>query len=180
MRKVSVPVVLLAIVVLTLAAAPADAQGNNRRFVTSLRGFEEVPAISTLGRGRFEATLDEDGTEMSYSLVYSNLTGNVLQAHIHFAQEGVNGGIMVFLCSNLGNGPAGTPPCPAPGTEVEGTITAASVIGGTGSAVNQGIPMGQLGPVLRAIRGGVAYVNVHTNVYPGGEIRGQLDFRGRP
>ncbi|HYO13309.1 MAG TPA: CHRD domain-containing protein [Thermoanaerobaculia bacterium] len=176
MRKVSVPVLLLAIIILTLAAAPADAQGNNRRFVTNLRGFEEVPAISTLGRGRFEATLSEDGTEMDYSLVYSNLTGNVLQAHIHFGQEGVNGGIMVFLCTNLGNGPAGTPPCPSPGTEVEGTIVAADVI----AIASQGIPAGQLGPVLRAIRGGVAYVNVHTNVYPGGEIRGQLDFRGRP
>jgi CHRD domain len=177
MRKVSIPVLLLAILVLTIAAVPAEAQGNNRRFTTNLRGFEEVPAISTLGRGRFEATVSEDGTEMDYSLVYSNLTGNVLQAHIHFAQEGVNGGIMVFLCSNLGNGPAGTPACPAPGTEVEGTIVAADVISG---AASQGIPPGQLGPVLRAIRGGVAYVNVHTNVYPGGEIRGQLDFRGRP
>jgi hypothetical protein len=177
MRKVMIPVLLLALLALTVAADPADAQGNNRRFVTSLRGFEEVPAISTLGRGRFEATLDEDGTEMSYRLVYSNLTGNVLQAHIHFAQEGVNGGIMVFLCSNLGNGPEGTPACPSPGTEVEGTITAADVIGGASA---QGIPPGQLGPVLRAIRGGVAYVNVHTNVYPAGEIRGQLDFRGRP
>ena len=179
MSKVSVPVLLLAIIVLTVAASPADAQGNNR-FVTNLRGFEEVPAISTLGRGRFEATVSADGSEMDYSLVYSNLTGNVLQAHIHFAQEGVNGGIMVFLCSNLGNGPAGTPACPSPGTEVEGTITAADVIGGAGSAAGQGIPAGQLGPVLRAIRGGVAYVNVHTNVYPSGEIRGQLDFRGRP
>ncbi|MFP5286300.1 MAG: CHRD domain-containing protein [Thermoanaerobaculia bacterium] len=177
MRKVSIPVLLLAILVLTLAAVPAGAQGNNRRFTTSLRGFEEVPAISTLGRGQFEATLDEDGTEMSYRLVYSNLTGNVLQAHIHFAQEGVNGGIMVFLCSNLGNGPAGTPACPAPGTPVEGTVDAADVIAG---AASQGIPPGQLGPVLRAMRGGVTYVNVHTNVYPAGEICGQLDFRGRP
>lgn len=176
MRKVSVPVLLLAIIALTLAAAPADAQGNNR-FVTNLRGFEEVPAISTLGRGRFEATVSADGTEMDYSLVYSHLTGNILQSHIHFAQEGVNGGIMVFLCSNLGNGPAGTPACPAPGTEVEGTIMAADIIAG---AASQGIPAGQLGPVLRAIRGGVAYVNVHTDVYPAGEIRGQLDFRGRP
>lgn len=177
MRKVSVPVLLLAIIVLTLAAAPADAQGNNRRFVTNLRGFEEVPAISTLGRGRFEATVSEDGSEMDYSLVYSNLTGNILQSHIHIGQEGVNGGIMVFLCTNLGNGPAGTPACPSPGTEVTGTITAADVVS---AAVAQGIPPGQLGPVLRAMRGGVTYVNVHTNVYPAGEIRGQLDFRGRP
>jgi hypothetical protein len=177
MRKVSVPVLLLAIIVLTLAAAPADAQGNNRRFVTNLRGFEEVPAISTLGRGRFEATVSEDGSEMDYSLVYSNLTGNVLQAHIHLGQEGVNGGIMVFLCTNLGNGPAGTPACPSPGTEVSGTIVAADVVA---AAAAQGIPAGQLGPVLRAMRGGVTYVNVHTNVYPAGEIRGQLDFRGRP
>jgi CHRD domain len=31
--------------------------------------------------------------------------------------------------------------------------------------------------VLRAIRAGIVYANVHTDQLPGGSIRGQLDFR---
>jgi len=78
-------------------------------------------------------------------------------------------GFSVFLCSNLGNGPAGTPKCPQSG-QVTGTITAAQVIGPEG----QGISPGEFGELLRAIRAGVAYVNVHSDNFPAGEIRGQL------
>jgi hypothetical protein len=81
----------------------------------------------------------------------------------------VNGGISVFLCSNLGNGPAGTQPCPPSGT-VTGTIRPVDVIGPTG----QGIAPGEFAELVTALRDGVAYANVHSNVWPGGEIRGQL------
>jgi hypothetical protein len=33
--------------------------------------------------------------------------------------------------------------------------------------------------VLKAMRAGVAYANVHTGAFPGGEIRGQIGGRGR-
>lgn len=55
---------------------------------------------------------------------------------------------MIFLCTNLGNGPAGTQACPADPGEISGTITAANV--GSG-AVNQGIGPGGLGAVVRAM-----------------------------
>jgi hypothetical protein len=48
------------------------------------------------------------------------MEGDVLPTHIHLGQHGVNGGISVFLCTNLGNGPAGTPTCP--GGEIRGQI----------------------------------------------------------
>jgi glucose-1-phosphate thymidylyltransferase len=70
----------------------------------------------------------------------------VLQAHIHFGQPGVNGGIVTLLCTNLGNGPAGTPLCPASGT-VTGTISAATVVG---AAAAQRIAAGELAEVIRA------------------------------
>jgi hypothetical protein len=80
----------------------------------------------------------------------------------------------VFLCSNLGNGPAGTASCPGTTSgEVTGTITAAQVIG----PVPQGITAGEFDELLEAIRAGVAYVNVHTSTFPAGEIRGQLPKR---
>ena len=98
----------------------------------------------------------------------------MLQSHIHFGQPSVNGGIAAFLCTNLGNGPAGTPVCPqpAPGKSatVEGTIRAMNVVGPTA----QGIEPGQFAELVNAIRGGVTYVNLHSTRWPNGEIRGLL------
>ena len=174
MRKAMVPMILLSIVVLA-AAAPVHAQGGTA--VARLRAFDEVPALSTPAGGFFTATINEDGTELNWELRYFNMEGNVTQAHLHFAQKGVNGGIMVFLCSNLGNGPFGTQVCPADNGTVSGTIRAIDIIGG---AAAQGIAPGELFSVLRGIRGGVVYANVHTTVFPGGEIRGQLLFTPTP
>jgi hypothetical protein len=96
----------------------------------------------------------------------------VTQAHIHLAQEGVNGGIVLFLCSNLPDPPPDTPPCPGPHEgEVTGTLTAADVL----AAPDQLIEAGELGEVLDALRRGKTYVNVHSSLAPGGEIRDQIE-----
>ncbi len=155
---------------LAVAGTAAVAGGGNREFGTVLTGYEEVPAVSTTGVGAFRANVTKSGNGFSYKVRYTGLEGTVLQAHIHFAQKSVNGGISVFLCSNLGNGPAGTPVCPPPPATVEGTIDAADVVGPAG----QGIAPGQLDEVLRAIRAGSTYANVHSSLWPGGEIRGQV------
>ena len=173
MRKAMVPMLLLSVVVLA-AAAPVEAQGGTA--IARLRAFEEVPALSTPGGGFFTATINEDGSEMNWELRYFNMEGNVTQAHLHFAQRGVNGGIVVFLCSNLGNGPFGTQVCPTDNGTVTGTIRAIDVTG----APNQGVPQGDLGAVLRGMRGNVIYANVHTDLFPGGEIRGQVHFTPEP
>jgi CHRD domain len=170
MKRIGVTMLFMAAVLLT-AAAPIHAQGGTA--ITRLRGFEEVPALSTPAGGFFTATVNEDGSEMTYELSYVNMEGDVTQAHLHFAQRGVNGGIMVFLCSNLGNGPFGTQVCPTDNGTVTGTIRAVDVIN---SAAAQGVSQGELFSVLRGIRGGVVYANVHTTIFPGGEIRGQLQF----
>ena len=175
MRKSCVPM-LLAVLALLAAALPADAQST--RFGTRLRSFDEVPSISAPGAGRFSAELSNDGTELTYRLEYFNLEAVVLQAHIHIAQPGVNGAIMVFLCSNLGNGPAGTPSCPLSPAVVTGTLTADDVAASQ-ALMNQGIEAGELFSVIRAMRAGFAYANVHTAKFPGGEIRGQIRGLGR-
>ncbi|HEV2847271.1 MAG TPA: CHRD domain-containing protein [Thermoanaerobaculia bacterium] len=165
---------MLFVVVVCLMAVtvPAFAQGGT--FTTRLRPFEEVPSIASPAGGNFQGTLNEDGTEMAYELTYARTEGAVTQAHIHLAQRGVNGGIMVFLCSNLGNGPAGTPACPPAGGTVTGTFDSGDIIG----PAAQGVAPGELFTLLRAARAGFAYVNVHSTVYPGGELRGQLQARG--
>jgi CHRD domain len=161
----------LCLLLILLGLLPSFAQAQtNRAFQTTLIGYEEVPAISTTGTGTFEMLIDFGDVGFAYTLNYSGLTGAVQQAHIHIAQKGVNGGIMIFFCTNLGNGPAGTQPCPASGT-VSGFVTAADVIGG---AAAQGVSPGEFAEVLRAVRAGSTYVNVHSNLFPGGEIRGQV------
>ena len=149
-----------AVSLLTMLSAPALA-GHK----ASLDGFNEVPAISTTGEGKFKAQISNDETTIEYELSYSGLEGGAtLAAHIHLGQSDVNGGVMAFLC-----GGGGKPACPASGT-VTGTIVAADIIGPAG----QGIAVGELDEVIEAIRAGKAYANVHTATYPGGEIRGQL------
>ena len=162
---------VLALVALALALSlPAWAQGTGS---TRLRAFEEVPAISSPGDGQFTARISGSGTSLSYQLSYNKLLGNVTQSHIHIAQRGVNGGIMIFLCSNLGNGPAGTQACPPSPGSVSGTIEADDVVA---AAAAQGIAAGEFAEVLRAMRNGITYVNVHSDLFPGGEILGQLRF----
>lgn len=156
----------------TFAMAPAArAQGV---LDAALTGFEEVPAISTQGKGKFEGTLSANENQIEWQLSWNNkLEGSVTQAHIHFAQPGVNGAIVVFLCTNLGNGPAGTQACPASPASIQGTILKADV---TGIGDLQGISAGQLRELVRAIKAGTAYVNVHTSSFSSGEIRGQIEF----
>jgi hypothetical protein len=90
----------------------------------------------------------------------------VLFAHIHVGQLSVNGGVSAFLC-----GGGGKPACTSPSGAVEGTILPADVLGPGGT---QQVPPGALDELIAAIRADAAYVNVHSDVSPGGEIRGQI------
>jgi CHRD domain-containing protein len=149
---------------LGISRAGSSTLDERRSFRTTLKSFNEVPSLSTNGSGQFTARISNNDDSIQFVLTYQDLTGNPLVAHIHFAQKGVSGGVSVFLCGGS------TPACPAQPGRVTGTITAADVIGPTG----QGIAAGEFAELLRAIRGGVTYVNVHTPTFPGGEIRGQL------
>jgi hypothetical protein len=135
-----------------------------------LGGYEEAPAVSTAASGRFQATVTPAGDAINFRISYAGLEGDVTQAHIHFGQKDVNGGISAFFCSNLGNGPAGTPACPPAPATVTGTIEADDVIG----PAAQGIAAGEMAELVKAIRAGVTYANVHSTKFPSGEIRGQL------
>ena len=153
----------------------AAVAGGGKRIKGALSGYEEVPAVSTSASGKFRAVVTPSENGFTYKLTYSALEGDVTQAHIHLGQAGVNGGISVFFCSNLGNGPAGTQACPPGPATVEGTIEAANVIG----PASQGIAAGELEELMRAIRGGVTYANVHSSKFPGGELRSQLRASSR-
>lgn len=158
---------------MAVAGTAAVAGGGSKQLRASLHGYEEVPVVSTAGRGNFRATVTPSGDGFAYRLTYSGLEGDVTQAHIHFGQPAVNGGISVWLCSNLnppGSTPPGTQPCPPPPATVTGTIGPGNVVGPT----SQGIAPGEMAELMRAIRAGVTYANVHSSLFPGGEIRGQI------
>lgn len=158
----------------------AVAGGGGREVSERLTGYEEVPAISSDGSGKFDARIARHGETMRYRLSYRSLEGNVLQAHIHLGQEGVNGGISVFLCTNLGNGPAGTQACPPAPATITGVIEREDVIGPgtTATSPGQGIEPTEedrFQEFVDAVKAGVTYVNVHSSKWPGGEIRAQLE-----
>jgi hypothetical protein len=163
-------------VLASVGAAGGDrgkGKGWGKSVEAKLSGYEEVPAISTTGRGKIKLKIRNGSTAptIEYKLSYSGLSSAASAAHIHFGQEAVNGAVSAFLCG----GPPPNPAC-GPGNNgnkvtITGSIAAAQVIG----PAAQGIAPGEIAELLAAIKAGVAYANVHTATYPGGEIRGQLD-----
>ena len=159
-------VAALAVAVVAIAAANGD-HGIREK----LTGYQEVPALSTTGQGKFRATIDRKKSEIHYVLTYGGLETAATQSHIHFENKTNSGPIVVFLCSNLGNGPPGTQACPANGGTISGTIRPADVGAG---ATAQGLAAGEFDELVRAIKAGATYVNVHSTGRPAGEIRAQL------
>jgi hypothetical protein len=167
LRKSLVLVPLFALAAI-LVGLPADAFSKNdeREFRASLNGYNETPSINTLGTGTLKLKLNS--TSIEFELKYKNLSRAPSVAHIHLGQEHTAGGVMVFFC---GGGGQAACPTTTDGT-VKGTIVAANVM----SITAQGLNQGDLPSVLRAIRAGASYANIHTPLpsFPAGEIRGQI------
>jgi CHRD domain-containing protein len=169
MKRFTTLLAVAGIAGLALSVGSATAHDNKHRqevVRAFLLGINETPSVSTQATGRLSAVIDEDSQLITFKLSYDNLTGNAAVAHIHFGEKHVAGGVMVFLC-----GGGGQPACPA-GTsaEITGSIMPANVVGPTA----QGITAGEFAKVLAAIRSGASYANVHTALFPAGEIRGQV------
>jgi CHRD domain len=169
LQLASIAAIVLGLVAASIALASGGNGKNSRkhdngRFHAHLIGFQEVPALNTPGHAKLK--LDVSSSEITFRLVYADLTGPPLFAHIHVGQKGVNGAVSVFFC-----GGGGKPACPnSPSGTVTGTITAADVLGPTA----QGFDPGDLAALERAIDAGVTYANMHTTKFPAGEIRGQI------
>jgi hypothetical protein len=168
MRKLGMvaSAVVLAATILALTGAAVANEGDSLK--AKLNGYNEVVgpgSISTTGRGTFRARIDDGDLTITYRLTYANLENEVTQAHIHFAQQHVGGGVIAFLC-----GGGGKDPCPSPGGTVTGVITPDDIIGPAG----QGIEARSFAEAVRAMRAGATYANVHSTRWPAGEIRGQI------
>jgi CHRD domain-containing protein len=163
--------------VLALASSVFQtSQAQEVKLHADLIGFQEVPALLSTGEGEFIATVDPSRASITFTVTYSGLLADATQSHIHFGQRGVNGGIMIFFCTNL-TPPAGVPVpqhCPLREGTVTGTVTAADVVG----PAAQGVAPMSLDNVISAIQSGQIYANVHSTRWPGGEIRGQVKVSG--
>jgi hypothetical protein len=118
------------------------------RFVAVLSGANEPTPITTAAQGL--ATITVNGNVLSYRVELSNIDSAFL-AHIHHNVAGLNGPVRV----NLYVPPRVSTDSNFSGLLIEDTVTVADSI-------------------LTFMRGGAGYVNVHTKLNPGGEIRGQL------
>ena len=161
----------LAIITAVLAAFPALSASADDKIRARLMGFQEVPAVSTQATATFEAVISPNGDAIDYEITYSGMQGTVTQSHMHVGQRRVNGGIVLWICGTTGTpGPAGTPTCTSPNGHFVGTWRPENVQ----TVAAQQFAPGELDEVIAAIRAGVAYVNVHSNISPSGEIRGQI------
>jgi hypothetical protein len=191
-----VAAVLAALTVGSSVTLAADDRRGSREddFAARLSGYNEVHfvaaptpalrgAISTAARGSFKAEIDDRKQVIRYELAFEGLEGDVTQAHIHFGQRSTVGGIVIWLCQTAGTpAPAAvaavTPQCFAEGGDprantVTGMITAAQIL----PQVAQGIEAEAFDEIVRAIRAGATYANVHSALHAPGEIRGHIDPR---
>jgi hypothetical protein len=135
------------------------AAATSHKFVTEMTGAENVPPIQTGAMGDVRLKQNNDGTEMTFTVLVRELS-DITLSHIHLGPVGVNGDIVVTFY----DGP--TIPGPFTGVLAEGTITAADL---------EGPLAGQpLSALVALINADSAYVNVHSVTYPSGEIRGQV------
>lgn len=130
-----------------------------RKFRARLIGGEEVPPVRTVATGDAIFRLNQDGTRLFFLLVIRNIK-NVTQAHIHLGRRGKNGPIVAFLFGQSRFGIS------VRRGVVRGVLTRSNLIGPL-----DGKPLSDL---IKEIRNGNTYVNVHTIQNPDGEIRGQI------
>lgn len=131
-------------------------------FAATLVGTEEVPPVNTAATGSATFTLSKGGDTLFVSITVNGLS-NVRFGHFHQAARGANGPVVADLVlpptlTGVQNGRIGRQ-----------FLTAANLSGGLA-----GQPLSALVTLINA---GSIYVNLHTDQFPGGELRGQVARR---
>ena len=152
MKKLYMIILLLVIGLATYSFAA------EKSFKAMLVGSESVPAVETMAKGDATFTPIKDEEGLSYYVTVSDID-NVTAAHIHLGKKGENGPPVALITNDKKAGKFS-------GTIAEGTITKKDLMGSkTGKSVED---------LIKQIKKGNAYLNVHTDKYPNGEIRGQI------
>jgi len=149
----------LFVIVLVLAVASLGAAAASHTFKAKLTGKESVPAVKTAAGGEAVFKLEKGGAEILYTLEVKGIE-NVTAAHIHYGMKGKNGAPVI----NLFTGPKKDGKFS--GELAKGTIMEKDLHGALqGKTIDD---------VVKMIKEGELYVNVHTDKHPDGEIRGQI------
>jgi hypothetical protein len=140
------------------------AQQNFNRFTAILSGRNEVPPVATaaLGIAIFHVLPVGHQEVINYELHLKNIKG-VTGAHIHIGKQGENGPVVAGLFNPSMNGP--------PTGAINGLLSAGTL---TSSQLTGPLAGKKIDNLLIIVRGGGAYVNVHTTQNQNGEIRGQI------
>ena len=146
----------LLVVVLAVSIVPSSFAAQ-KRLRAELSGNEEVPPVKTNATGDFKLTIYKK--ELSYELNVDSIM-NPTVAHIHKGKKGENGPPI----AGLFGGP--TKEGEFKGVLAVGTITKESLLGEYRGKT--------IADLVRLLKSGGAYVNIHTETFPEGEIRGQI------
>jgi hypothetical protein len=157
MRR-SLMTLVMTLGVLATGAAAANAQSFT--LTAALTGSEETPtAVNTGAFGTATVTLDVGARTVTYRVEVFNLPSGVTASHIHAGGVGTTGPVIINFA----------PPVPASNDfGFGGTVSAAEWV----MRPEQGIRSAD--DVIQAILGNNTYVNVHSSVNGGGEVRGRL------
>jgi hypothetical protein len=148
---------ILSISVSVIFANPVNAQQQNG-YITVLNGKNEVPShpdVTATGISGF--IVNSGNSKIWYQIEAEGLKG-VTQAHIHSGKVGENGPVVATLFKGSKD--------TVNGALVQGSITADKLEGPLkGKSISD---------LVSLIDESSAYVNVHTQSFPDGEIRGQI------
>lgn len=132
--------------------------------IARMTGEGQDPAVDTQARGATVFTVEDDGS-IGYDFYVANIE-NMTMAHIHLAPEGESGPVVQWLYPS------------AEATEpelIEGNLWGLPVSDTiTGENLTGPLEGESLEALVSEIEAGEAYVNVHTEQNPEGEIRGQI------
>lgn len=133
------------------------ASSEDNKYSTPLTGMEEVPPVNTTSTGI--ALFEVVNNQIDFKVNVTNLD-KIKAAHIHLGEFGQNGEVIVTLLNSS------VPVDVQNGTLVEGKITPTDLVGAL-----QGKNINDLIQLFNNTR---TYVNIHTEQYPNGEIRGEI------
>jgi hypothetical protein len=151
-------VLLVATTVTVLNLASVQGQQGVQSFSAALSG--SANKSNSTGTAKF--LVNENNSQISY---WINVTGikKINQAHVHNGTTGQDGDIVVSLLSNSKSAKGNATP---PKIGFNGNITKGDLRGPM-----QGKDISDL---ITLMGNGSAYVNIHTDKYPKGAIRGQI------
>lgn len=151
------------------------AQADEHEFKATLSGAQEVVldeaknlmagGTDTAAKGRIRARFDRAFSELRVNLRVTGLSGSFIAAHFHCGRPGENGPVVFGL--------VGPGPLAFDGMRTEGTLTNLDYTGADCVEII-GRPVNNLASLAFAMRDGLVYANVHSDVFPAGEIRGQM------